>query len=149
MTDTSQVVEQSAKLLEDLRLMLEKGGQFVMEQAPPLAREIVMYGRIANLLWCVCGAILFWFGVRVLTRMVPFMNSKRPTGRNGEHRNDQWTYDELWRPAFIIQAALRGIGGVVGFVVFITYIEWLILSWAAPRLYLLKYVTNALRGGCN
>src|SRR3990167_4090292 len=149
MTDTSQVVEQSAKLLEDLRLMLEKGGQFVMEQAPPLAREIVLYGRIANLLYCVLGVVLFWIGVRVLTHMIPFMNSKEPTGNNGNYRNQWWAEQEIWRPGFIVQAILRGVGGIFGFVVFICNIEWLILSWAAPRLYLLKYVTRAIHGGCN
>ena len=149
MADASQVVEQSAKLLEDLRLMLEKGGQFVMEQAPPLAREIVLYGRIANLLYCVFGVVLFWAGVRVFTHLVPFMNSKRPTGNNGDYRNQWWGQQDLWNLSFVIKAMLRGIGGLIGFLVFVCNIEWLILSWVAPRLYLLNYVTRAIHGGCD
>src|SRR3990167_4307423 len=149
MTDTSQVVEQSAKLLEDLRLMLEKGGQFVMEQAPPLAREIVLYGRIANLLYCVLGVVMFWMGVRVFTRMIPFMNSKRPTGNNGDYRNQWWFEQSTWNLSFVIQAALRSIGGLIGFLAFVCNIECLILAWVAPRLYLLNYVTRAIHGGCD
>ena len=59
--------ERLSKLLDNLVSLLEKTGEFVIEQAPPLAREIIAYGRalettavVLPLLITICLSI-YWF----------------------------------------------------------------------------------------
>ena len=123
-----ELISESAKLLEDLRVMLEKGGQFVVEQAPPLAKEIVAYHRIIDPLYVVAGLLLMASSVLLIKRV------KR-----------------AWRD---LDSEFAGVGGMLycfiamicGFGMFACNFESSIMVWVAPRLFLLDYVRHFIGG---
>jgi hypothetical protein len=130
MTDNSQLTDQAAKLLEDLRTLLEKGGQFVLEQAPPLAKEIVAYGRIESL------AEILIFGTVTLFCVRWFFTKYEDWKENSR---------SLDFPAAPLAAGMVGLQscGLTTFAISCAFKAWL-----APRLYLLEYVGSLLHGGC-
>lgn len=130
MSDTTQLTNEAANLLSDLRAMLEKGGQFVMEQAPPLAKEIIAYGRVVHVLWILIAmAILF-----SVYKLAPKVR-------------------DAWEEMDNIVMGLGGggyclIGTVGSLITILLNVEAAVKVWFAPRLYLLDYVMSALHGGC-
>lgn len=129
MTDkVPQVSEQAAKLLEDLRGLLEKGGQFVMEQAPPLAKEIIAYGRAYHtivLLLSVATAITCWVML----------------SRRGKAWIEWCNDNDCPHIGFFVTI----IPGIVSTIATLFSIEGVCKVWFAPRLYLLDYIMSALK----
>lgn len=126
MTET-YLNSEASKLLEDLRLLLEKGNQFVLEEAPPLAKEIVTYGRVVHILWIII-ALMIAFSVYKLAPKVK----------------------EAWKD---LDNVFMGVGGliycgggtIVSVVMILCNVESAVKVWFAPRLYLLDYVLSALK----
>ena len=138
MTDTAALTNEAARLLEDLRLLLEKGGQFVLEQAPPLAREIVTYGRVANTtslaicLTIVAVCLHFWF-----KRVPKILSDKEKLSHCGELYGRH-----------VAQMIAHGLFGVVFSILAFCEMFDAIKAWFAPRLYLLEYVGRLINGEC-
>lgn len=120
--------EEAAKLLEDLRLMLERGGQFVMEQAPPLAREIVLFGRVFETFLVVSSLL-------VLVIAVVWARARFGawTVWSGEHDSPH------------IGFFLTIIPSVVSALVFLLSVEGAIIAWFAPRLYVINHIAEMLK----
>ena len=130
MADSTQLTSEAAKLLEDLRLLLEKGGQFVLEQAPPLAREIVAYGRISNVIGMLVASTFIaicarWF----LTKYAAW-------------KEDSGSLDF---PAAPLAAGIVGLGASIFWLCCAAEFAKAVF---APRLFLLQVVTGMLGGGC-
>lgn len=129
MTDQAktEVAGEAAKLLADLREVLEAGSKFILEQAPPLAKEIVTYGRIMHLVWVAVGFLILLSIYKLAPRV-------------------KKSWDEL-DDAFI------GVGGMIYFLVggitaialILTNIQDAFKAWVAPRLYLLDYIGSLIK----
>lgn len=145
MSETNQLTDQVAKLLGDLRTMLEQGGQFIIDQAPPLAREIVAFGRAyetAEMVVCLC--FVGWlarFWSKHGPAMVHYLATEKKNG-----------YDEVpkggvWR---VVALVTHAVAVPVTVVITVCQSRDFMLAWFAPRLYILEYVMAALRprGGC-
>ena len=110
------VAEKAAELLEQLRQMLEAGGGFVAEQAPPLAAEIVTFGRVMY-----TGGVVALLLVLMLTTVVLVRKSKRP-------RFDPFAWLLLLVPVIPL----------IPCSIFAT------MAWTAPRLYILTCIKGLL-----
>ena len=130
MADTTALSDQTAKLLEDLRTMLEKGGQFVLEQAPPLAREVVAFGRATETMYVVLAIAGLTLAIYKLAK-------------NGKRWFD--ASDDAPHGGFLLFVPMT----IVSALTFLFSINDCLMAWAAPRLYLLKYVAHAIHGGCH
>ena len=127
----STVEQKATELLEQLRQMLEAGGEFVAEQAPPLAAEIVTWGRTANTI----GALGLWIMavacVVVLRRHVVATKARMGT-------EYEFTDCEPFVIApLIVLAITSGIGGSA-------CAPSALMAWVAPRLYILTYIKGLL-----
>ena len=129
MSDSTQLTDQAAQLLGDLRKMLEAGGQFVVEQAPPLAKEMLTYGRFYNLVELALEIAIFTVGVRWYIK------------KFAAYKKESSNYDFPARP--LAFGAITGLSCLAGFFT----LSGLAKAWLAPRLYILEYVTSLLPGG--
>lgn len=122
------VSDEATKLLVDLREMLEAGGRFVLEQAPPLAREIIAYGRAWETLQFVgCGLVAICAGV-TWVRMIKKIDY-----------NDETPF---------VMSMVSGAVTILSTIGCVASARDFVLAWFAPRLYLLEYVIHAVTGGC-
>ncbi len=124
--------ENTKKMLHDyLQKILEsaeKGADFVMEQAPEVAKEIVAYGRATSTIPVVACAVVFIAGV-VACRM---LWKRLPAGER--------SIDDM-RPI----ALFALVPSLLSVVVAVHYIDDLSKVWFAPRLYLIEYIRTLLR----
>lgn len=130
MADNAQLASEAAKLLEDLRTLLEKGGQFVMEQAPPLAKEWIVWGRIWNTIESLCWACLVFVCARWF--IVKYAAWKEDSG----------SYD------FPAAPLAAGAVGLLSSMAFLYSMSYTTMAYFAPRLYLLKSLLNMAGSGC-
>jgi hypothetical protein len=131
------VSDQAGQILQELRELIEKGGQFVMEQAPPLAREIVWYGRVVESLELAIALVLAVFSVRYFQRRM-----SRDVLFIQELDVDAAIEHGVSR---ILWVCLRVLVGVLSSIDFCFQIRPCILAWVAPRLYLLEYLLTRIR----
>lgn len=132
--ETVSAVDEATKLLADLREMLEAGGRFVLEQAPPLAREMVVYGRAYHTIAVIVSMALIAIGMYILAVLAPRWCA------NEKNRNKS---NEL-RSQFVIRIALSVPVTIGGIVVFLDNISQLIMAWTAPRLYIVSCIRRMM-----
>jgi len=128
-----QAVEQVALLLEDIRVLAEKAGQFVLDQAPPLAREIVTYGRVFHTFWAVVCSIVILSCVYLWYVRMPRLLRSPENMHNGE-----------LKARYAAPVAIQTIIGVISFIAMIFNAHYCVLAWFAPRLYIVNYVSKLL-----
>lgn len=129
MPDPTTMTTEPSKLLEDLRVLLERGGQFVLEQAPPLAKEIIWFSRINSTAQVLLAAILLWWLLKqVLPRVLK-------------------AFDAMKEPVLGLGGTAALLAGVPGcLIVGSIALEHAIMSWCAPRYFLLDYVLSTVAG---
>jgi hypothetical protein len=121
------VASEAAKIMEDLRTLLEKGGEFVASQAPPLAQEIISFGRVWHPMMALLPILIY---AVIMWKWIPRIR------RGWEHYEDEFS---------VIAGPLFGvIGGLASLVSLMANLEPAIKAWVAPRLYLLDYVKSLL-----
>jgi hypothetical protein len=130
MTDAAT---ETARLLEDLRIMLEKGGEFVLAQAPPLAHEIILWGRV----WNTTGALF------VAVVLVLMIRSMRGTTKAITAELDDYN---TVLPVHAIVSIVKGIVVAILMVGMFDLARSAIMAWCAPRLFVLDYVLNRIGG---
>lgn len=125
MSDCPQWEQQAVEMLQWLKELVEKGGDFVMQQAPPLAAEIVTYGRVTNSL-----AVLALIPAAILLKLyIP---------RIGK------AIDEDDDGLVVVKMALVIVVGILGVGLFVANLDQFLKAWFAPRLYLIDYLGKLL-----
>lgn len=127
MTDATPLTNEAAKLLADLRATLQQSGAFIASQAPPLAQEIILQGRIRWTFWLSLGLVLATYGCGMAKRRF------QTTGLWDAER------DNL-RPA-----ALYIPIGTIGIIMAFSSFRLFVMSWFAPRLYVLEKASELIR----
>jgi hypothetical protein len=123
------------ELLVVLKEQIQLGGDFVTEQAPALFTDIVTMGRIYNTTSLaivvpilVVGIMLFWSAYRV-----------------SQTHDDVFAYDTHNK---VGEVMFKGMFGFILFfpsiVVFAGTLREFTMSWFAPRLYVLEYISDLL-----
>lgn len=108
---------------------IESGGDFAMQQAPLIAQDIVVYGRVT-------GGVVFVGAVLVAATLA-------------------WLARKMWRLSQDTDDAETSMLGIFGTVVFavccaiavgVAATEHNLMAWVAPRLYVLNYLRDMIGG---
>ena len=120
--------DSKAELAKWLLDTLRESQTFVLAQAPDVAQQIVLYGRIVNLVYIGATALLIWLYLRIwLPRIVLAWKDldHMPHGLGGVLAG--------------VGLAILGLGSIFG------ALPELIKAWFAPKLYLLDQVSQWLK----
>jgi len=117
-------VTKADELLATLQTTIEATSEFVMKQAPPLAREIVLFGRVWLTIETVVFGIILWYCIRWYT-------SKEFVEYCDSFRSNQ---------DFPVRSLVTGVAGIVSFCIFIASLSEATRAWLAPRYYILKKI---------
>lgn len=119
-----QLMEFATKLLQGL----EKGGDFVAEQAPLVVQEIVAYGRasstVAAVLLVAATVAWVWF---VWRRVYPWFDD------GGPYSGREFGFSAACIPIVALPLATAFA------------IHSAILAWFAPRLYVIAYLREFIK----
>lgn len=120
MSDTpSQLDTKLAALVDTIINATKAAGDFAMEQLPDLAMQLVMYGRAMSTSVLIISIALLWFC---------WWCGKRSMG-----------YD---REIMIVPCMMSGLVGVL---LFFFSLHDFMLSWFAPKIYIIKEVASLLK----
>ena len=126
----SETDKQIAEILKKGLEVAEKSGNFVIEQAPDLVKQLITYKTIETSI-CVLIEITLMYLI--------FIYFKYLYKKNNED-SDFIIYDEF----HIIGMIITSLMGIFLFFAFITDISNLIQLIFAPKIYLLEYIAKLL-----
>ncbi len=140
-----EVKKQLEQLLIHMLDLAKQGENFVIEQAPLLAQEIIMYGRFSSTFWFGLGIVLFLsslvFGKYIWGRWSHYVKLHYEEAESNP-------LTEAYNGSTVIcflSAIASHIFSVVIFVHLIfAYGDNVFKSWFAPRLYLVDYIRDHL-----
>ena len=119
MTDQSNLDTKLAALVDTIISATKAAGDFAMEQLPDLAMQMVMYGRALSTSLLIVSIALLWFC---------WWCGKEST-----------KYD---REMLVVPCMCSSIAGVV---LFLCSLHDFVLSWFAPKIYIIKEVASLLK----
>lgn len=126
-----ELQKQLAAMLEQIRNGAEQGAGFVLEQAPMVVQEKILFARVSGLcymaLWLFAAVALFWLGQRLIR-----------SSRDEEDYNDSSFYAAMSMFAFVGSAAGVLFAVIVG--------HSTLMSWIAPRLYVVEWAVSLASG---
>lgn len=109
---------------------------FAIEQAPLVAQEIVMFGRVWNsLIVVICMAAIFGVAIGYIKA---FRYCKKHDSFNWD--NDDYCF------ASVIYGMLSLIVIIPSLIGGFTACKMAVMAWFAPRLYIIEYVTDKISG---
>jgi hypothetical protein len=122
-----QLQKQLAEYLAALSATVKSGSDFVLEQAPLLVQEKVVYGRVIETALLIAGVGAVCFAVWVFKK--------------------GWTYeaDSYMDDTRLMLTIPAVIGGVVATIATVTQMSAVAMVWFAPRLYILEWVVGMVR----
>ena len=125
--------EQANRILSLIADSMEQGKEFVLEQAPDVAQQIVAFGRAYETALCVMAALCFvacLYGIRRLPGLIA--EAERATYENEMSAQ--------------VKAMAVGIvsflGGLLSATAIMTELRPCCLAWFAPKLYILEYCSR-------
>ena len=122
MSDTpSQLDTKLAALVDTIISATKAAGDLAMEQLPDLAMQMVMYGRAYHTVLILISILLCLFAVYCFRRV--------------DTRDD----------GTVPHAVGAMLAIVVGGIIFISNINNFMLSWFAPKVYIIKEVASLLK----
>lgn len=125
------IESQLAKIIEKALEVAEKTGEFVLDQAPDLIRQFILYHTVKSALYTLMSILLIFFGYKsyvYLNRKLSEKLTKNP--------GEDWTdYPNLVIPLCIIPAILI----IAGLFNLFPNLNDLIFVLMAPKLYILEY----------
>ncbi len=140
-TEVEKVVESSLDVKQMNRILkllvdsLEGGKEFVLEQAPVLAQDIVAFGRAYYTMVVVLSGLAV-FVVMPLLSWVVLRYARKIDPGNSDTR------------VYFVPVVLCGVGvvvaGTVGLTNLCESIRPVLLAWFAPRLFILEYIGDIL-----
>ena len=123
------------QLLQLLKTTLQDGKDFILEQAPSVIQELILWGRATTTLG-VCASII---GVLVFTILF-FVFIKKFRKETNQY-NDKWTMRETYGLSLITS----GVMSVATMISTVTFTILALKVWLCPKLYLLDYLKDSLQ----
>jgi len=123
-------VTKADELLTTLQTTIESTSEFVMKQAPPLAREIVLFGRVWLTIETVVFGTILWYCIR-------WYRSKE---------FEEYCKDSRSRQDFPVRSLFTGFAGFASFCFFLCSFCEATRAWFAPRYYILKKILGMVGG---
>ena len=122
----SEIQNEAIEIIKFLKETLMQSKDFTLEQAPLVAQEIVLYGRVYYLLIVMISIILCFISMYLFKKGVKI-------GEDEDKDGEVCLY--------IVGAICIMFGSVTGMV---THFHYMILSWTAPRLYIIEHLRNMI-----
>jgi len=130
---------EAERLLKFLNETFEEGKQFVIEQAPSVLRELVVWKRTEHTVLAVLSLLASLVCVYVLWRCCRWTMTRQ---------KDFWNDDSVPNVLSAIGHMVGIIGGFIGSIAFlhgmIPQAKASFQVWMAPRIYLIEYLTSLL-----
>ncbi len=124
--------QELTRFLTTINGAMESGVDLAWEQAPLIAQEIVLYGRITNTLGSVVMLLISsFFLIVVLAFNRKYWNTDVPE-KDADY--------VIWGTLFCIGAAILSSAILV-----IEFLPATAMAWFAPRLYVVMYVADLLK----
>jgi uncharacterized membrane protein len=130
--------EQLGRILKYLIDSVESTGNFVLQQAPDVVQQYVLYQRCLKTLFVVLSIVAFLAAIGCLLSLRKYL--KRVT-KNWELKAENTAAFESVAPR--LGAATVFVGFGIG--LFANNIQECILAWVAPKVLILEYVANLLK----
>jgi len=131
--------EKLNKFLDLLLESVKSGGEFVAEQAPLVIQELIVWKRaqltLTSVALLIAAVLLARFGYKMWVRF------KEETLKNED--SFRWTVNQCW---CFWWATPCTVGSVVSSIFCIISTYWCLMVWFAPRLYVIIYITELVRG---
>ena len=132
---STEILKRADSLVKYLADTLEKSGNFVLEQAPDIIQQYVLYGRISTTI-SVLASLLFIFASWYLIYRVGIKDS----WKLGTERCGDWA---------IGRSAATAVGAIImlplSILAFLSYIHDMILVWAAPKVWLIQELAKLVK----
>ncbi len=126
-------MNEKEQLLQLLKTTLQESKDFVLEQAPSVFQELILWGRTVNTL----GAVVC--GIGVLTFLiVAFVAVKKVLTLSGDRY--AWCMRDTHVTIMIISAVASLILGFVGW----SFTMSALKAWICPKVYLLEYLGSLM-----
>lgn len=132
MSVQSPTDQQVADLLQWLRTTAESSAEFVKEQAPDVARDIIAWG-----VWGNAATAGVWFIFAIVSGYM----LKRAMSH---WRSDEFDFDDGMSVGSIFAGVFSAIGTLVSLGAVASFLLPAIKASVAPRLYLLEWITHRL-----
>lgn len=130
-----ETTDQLTRFMDNLNSAMEGGADFILEQAPLVIQEIVIWGRIEHTAWVVLSMAMMTAAVLFLKKKVmPYCAAVEdaPYGNNQEF---------CYVASFLVFAIVM----VICATTFAINLTPCLKAWFAPRLYVIEYIADALR----
>jgi hypothetical protein len=123
-TKTDRLFNGMAEIVEWIKQTAESAGGFIMEQAPLVAQEIIIFGRVKYTMLAILSLLAILAGCYAIKELM-----------KGGHETGKET----------VLSLVALFGSVLGIVSFLSCIATCIKTWVAPRLYLIECLGDLIK----
>ena len=121
-------MNEQEQLLQLLKTTLQEGKDFVLEQAPSVVQEIILWGRAINTFGAVASVLAgIVFSILLVVFIKRFMEAERG-------------YDWCIKDTYCFCMVASGIASVAAVILTLHFTVWSLKVWLCPKLYLLEYL---------
>ena len=131
--EDGETKDQLNRFMDNMNSAIEGGADFVLEQAPLVVQEIVVWGRVEHTTWVVLSVAMMTTAILVFKKKgLPYCATlDNSTGNRDIATAFSWL-------AFVIVT-------VISSTVFAVNLTHCLKAWFAPRLYVIEYIADALK----
>lgn len=142
MAEVAVSMTKEDELIQLMIDMINKGGDFLNDQAPLIFQETIISGRIFSTSIILIFSCLMLFFLYMFYKMVKYQQKNYVNSREENVETEQKflgivVEEDVIAPMIVISF----IGFVIAGLVFLANFYTFILVWFAPRLYLLNTIT--------
>lgn len=129
-----QLQKELVTWLVNVRTLAEQGKDFVLEQAPLVIQEKILWARAVETFWCISAFVLTVLAIRTLPKVWKWAREKEA--------------DTDFNGCFYPVSGLYTVGTIVLTLgIFASRLERTLQVWLAPRLYIIEWLVELTNGG--
>jgi len=136
-----EIKENVAEILSFVKDGLSDSYNFVLEQAPLLIQEIILYGRVKETITCsLLILVMIVIGVigSKLAKAVKKIEEEDEQRKIEAGERSEGVF--FWLVPHVVAGGIC----IVPFVNFLRHLDTCLKAWFAPRLYLIEYVSTLI-----
>lgn len=136
--NVSRTDEVLAKVLEKALAVAEKTGNFVVEQAPDVVQQLIVYNTVINVFWTLLGVLLLFLSPYLVGRSFKFHRDSRNYDLNSVTRGEAAVKSGITAGGAVLSAFMGGI-------FFIANFSDTMKLLFAPKVWLLEYAATLIK----